>query len=255
VIWCLFIRGKGVFIADNKTRETYNFGDMSFAPVVNGRGIEHQLNNPNGYPTIDFTLKGPLGQLTKVEGGQKGNMGIEDPGIRQESWGEVYSQVYRKNGGILYAAARIEDGELIFRNGNIVEELPMSVRADISIVNPGQATEEIPFLPLDGNTQVIRIFPWPANIPEGTTQWLNEENINKIKAKITVIDEFGHEVVVTVKGGDVVVLNQTGSKLSGFEGTLSGDIIGYRIENQSEDNLELMFLTQTGIPIQSNVLP
>ena len=239
-----------IFLSDgveisSANSQIYDFGDMSFAPVVDGRGISHQLNNPNSYPTIDFTLKGPLGQLIKATGGEVGDLGIESSGVRTEAWGRVYSQVYRKNEGVLYAAARTEGGELIFRGGNIVEELAMSVRADVSVVNSGKTTDQIPFLPLDGNTQVIRIFPWPANIPEGTTQWLSEENIAKIKAGVTVVDSEGNEATVVVGGGDVVVLNQSGSKLSGFEGVLNGDIVGYKIENQSEDNLELMFLTQT----------
>ena len=249
-------QGRGAdFIPNLSTGQVYNFGDMSSVPVVDGSGIQHQLSNLNGYSTVDFTLKGHIGQLIKTEEGGEADLGIQNPFVQKRGWGSIHSQIYRKNSGVLYAGVRMEGDELVFKDGSIVEEIPTSVQANIYTVKTDQVTEQIPFSPLDGNTQVIRILPWPANLTAVfdtmAGQWLSEDNIGRIRAKVTVIDEHGNEASTVVNGGDVVVLNQSGSELpEKFSGGLSGRIVGYRVENQSQDNLELMFLTM--IPIYSD---
>ncbi|MGE4356941.1 MAG: hypothetical protein AB7E08_00065 [Candidatus Omnitrophota bacterium] len=244
-----------IFLSDNvlihsATTEKYNFGYKSLAPIDDQtkEGINHQLENPNDYPTADFTLKNPQGQLSKGTGGPKGIMERKEPVKDVRNWGEIYTQVYEKYHGWIPTAVELDAGGFVVfdAEGRIVEKDPLPLQAQIVVVKPGKTTETMPFIPLNDDTQVIRIFPWPKNMPEGTTQWLSEDNIAKIKGKVIIHYEGGGTVTLNFNGGDVIVLNNDGNTLpAGAEvsGDISGRITGYEIKNESEDNLELMFLT------------
>ncbi|MCM8782121.1 MAG: hypothetical protein NC828_03625 [Candidatus Omnitrophica bacterium] len=233
------------FTPDPKTKQIYNFGDMSFAPLdEEGKGIQHRLENPNKYPSVDFTLKGPLAQIIKGPSGPKGKMGITYPRRQNYNWGEIYTQIYRKNNGQIPTSIELDGDYIIFdANGNMKEENFMPIETEVVVVKNGKETPDMSFSSLDEKVQVIHIFPWPKNILDETEKWLSEENLKKIKAEVTLIDEHGNTATATVYGGDVIALNNGGENLEGFNKNLSGKIVSYRIRNISDDGLELMFMT------------
>jgi len=225
--------------------------DVPFATMINmPKNTFHTLNNTSEkVPSIDFTIKDPITQLIKnYDPNPEGK--LNEPEVKsgkpeRYQWGEIYKHDYgtynrlmsRDNGEMAYDVFNDEVGPIPI----MYDKIELTIK--MVVVNPKNLTDEFPFSHLYDEMQPIRIFPWPANIPEDDKvensidpakhKWVLDRDFDKINAKFYVIYEDFY-TVRDVRGGDIILLNNK------IQSCGQKEIKSFIIKNTSE-NFKLMF--------------
>ena len=110
------------------------------------------------------------------------------------------------------------------------------LQLDIILLKSGFTTDNLNFHSLynEEDIQVVRIFPWPRNIP---SDWVLDRDHKLINAAVTAYSENG-EVLFhneNIEGGDIVLLDN--SKNPGRR------IHSFTITNNSDSGYDLIFFT------------
>ena len=202
-----------VFYEDTERRLPVNFGQMMCIPA----NVSHRVINRNNRPAPDTCLKSPLLQLVKADrmldgvmyGNKRGH--IADPILKEEktAWGQHLIHTFddlpsRLSLSENYDPTYVNDGH----NRVIPQETaPLKVNFNILVVDEGQETPHYNFNPVYEQTQVLRIFPWPKEIPE---DWDLESGRTMVRGEIIALDEKGNEIIrKTFAGGDVILLDNS----------------------------------------------
>ncbi|MDP8264322.1 MAG: PEP/pyruvate-binding domain-containing protein [Candidatus Aceula lacicola] len=210
----------------------------------------HTLKNTRtDVPSIDFTVKDPVTQIMKTfsppEEVALGEPKILEPKKEENQWGTIYEHEYLSpyNTRLL-----INDfGQMAYEldeKGNPVPQMYdlAHMRLRIVEVKPGKTTDKFIFSSIyeDEQLQVVRIFPWPKQIPQdnpkdSSKNWILDRDHSQIKAKINVYDAAGQEIVdgkVDAQGGDFILIDNSRREKTARS---------FTITNNSENNHSLVF--------------
>jgi hypothetical protein len=197
-------------------KTTAKFGEMIRMP----KGFFHTLNNPNlDFPSRDFTTKEPLTRIIKEYAPSYVPV-LQSPeiiGRTHSTWENVYSKYewgeeYKHYYGMYASRLLLEDdGDMQYVLDNKGKPIPVmdnlvSLTLRLFTVIHGQTTQPITHKPLYGNSQFIRVFPWPKNITN--KDWEIDSDRKKIKGLVRVFDKQGALIkAIDVSGGDIVMLD------------------------------------------------
>jgi starch synthase len=239
--------------------------DVPFAAIISmPEHTFHTLNNTSEkVPSIDFTIKDPITQLIK---NYVASSGLKEPKVegakkkkndKLESYqlGSIYQHSYGTYNKYMRTNETDGKNQMIYESKEDNEPKPamydeVDLDIEIVVVNPRRLAGEFNFSPLYDEMQLIRIFPWPANIPEDDKvensidadkhKWVLDRDFDKIKAKFYVIFKDGSSSEpVSVSGGDIVFLK---AEIKSQGGQLK-ETKSFIIKNESENNFKLMFFT------------
>ena len=250
------VDGKKIPLVIDGTR-TAKFGEMIRMP----QGFFHTLNNPNEeFPSRDFTTKEPLTRIIKDYApnyvqtlGQLEIVGEEHADWKtkvyhKHDWGKEYVHDYGK-----YASRLLleNNGDMKYTLDDKGEPVPVMdsiihLNLRLAAVEQGKTTGKIDYkplntgLPLYGNSQFIRILPWPKDITD--KGWILDRERKNIRGVVRVFDKQDELIKETeVLGGDIVMLDNP-------------DISHFTVKNTStEKDYELTFFVLE--PVKTEDIP